>query len=182
MIHERGYWLSDEETKTHVHDEALCSAIIKTFPVLTAVDIGCGTGSYTRRLRKAGIDCMGYDGSPLTPELSGGLCKILDFSSPADIGKFDLVLSLEVGEHIPIQYEQIFIDNLCNASRKFICLSWAIIGQGGTGHVNCRDNYYVIGEMNKRGFIIDHMRTAFLRENSRISWFKNTVMTFKKQI
>jgi len=146
----------------------------------TIIDIGCGNGEYTRIFLKNGFACIGLDGSPLTPELSNNLCKIMDFSESVDIGKFDLVFCLEVGEHIPSEYEQTFIDNICRASKNDIILSWAVEGQGGTGHVNERNNDYVIKEMSIRGFEIDNESTNFLRKQCKIPWFKGTIMYFKK--
>lgn len=180
MIHERGYWLSREEFKTHQFDKTLCHEIAKIFCIETAVDVGCGNGSYTNSLNAAGIKCAGYDGSPSTREIAGKHCGTKDFSDPVDIGQYDLVLSLEVGEHIPVQYEQTFIDNLCKAARQYICLSWAVEGQGGTGHVNCRNNDYVIAEMKKRGFGLEGESTTALRKAASIPWFRNTIMVFSK--
>jgi len=183
MIHERGYWLSKAETNTHDWDRPLASELVKMFKTsATIVDIGCGNGGYTKHFIENGLSCVGFDGSPLTPEITGGLCGIMDFSVPVDIGKFDFVLSLEVGEHIPASYEQIFIDNLANTSKKFICLSWGVEGQGGLGHVNCRNNDYVIRELAKRGFVYDSKKSNQLRSVSTFPWFKNTVMVFKKEV
>ena len=184
MIHERGYWTDRHETDTHVCDEPLCTAIIEMYKdVKTAVDIGCGNGQYTRNMIDAGIDCKGFDGSPLTPEITEGLCKEMDFSIPTDVGQFELVLCLEVGEHIPAKYEEVFIDNICRASMKHICLSWALEGQAGWGHVNCRNNDYVINELDKRGFKYKPEETLSLRKstgaNPYLWWFKDTVMVFE---
>lgn len=182
MIHERGYWLDIAEINTHCIDESLCDMIIKTFNnVKTIIDIGCGNGYYTKRLIECGFDCVGFDGSPFTPEITDGVCGIKDFSQPVDVGLFDLVLSLEVGEHIPEQYEQIFIDNLVRTTKRYICLSWGIEGQPGVGHVNCRNNDYVINELDKRRFIYDFVKSQFLRDNSTLPWFKNTIMVFKRK-
>jgi len=185
MIHPKGYWLVVEGENTHTFDQRLCASIVDIFKpfVKTAVDIGCGDGRYTKYLIKNGIKCKGYDGSPVTPQLSGGLCEVKDFADPQDIGKFDLVLSLEVGEHIPKEYEQIFIDNICNASNRYICLSWAIEGQPGYGHFNCRNNDYVISELAKKGFYHCAKSSQYLRDNctqDKFPWFINTVMVFQK--
>lgn len=182
MIHERGYWLSTEETKTHLCDTLLNDGVIYLIKdrLKTIIDIGCGNGAYTERFNKNGFECVGFDGSPLTPELTNNLCKIMDFSEPVDIGEFDLVFCLEVGEHIPSQYEQAFIDNICRAAKNDIVLSWAVEGQGGDGHVNCKNNDYVINQMLTRGFKIEKEYTNFLRAQSRLPWFKNTIMYFKK--
>jgi hypothetical protein len=170
MIHERGYWLSKEETNTHRFDKRLCDAVINLVKntVKTIVDVGCGNGAYTMHFIGNGFNCIGYDGSPLTPELTNGLCFIKDFSEYVDIGEYDLVFSIEVGEHIPVEYEQIFIDNLCRAAKNYIILTWAYKWQGGIGHVNCRDDDYVINEMLKRGFNLDLNASKYLKENSTL--------------
>ena len=187
-VHERGYFEDMEASSFHKCDEPLCDAITEMYDVETAVDIGCGDGQYTHNLIKAGIACVGFDGSPLTEKVSGGLCDVLDFSIPTDIGQFDLVLCLEVGEHIPAKYEQIFIENLVRASKKHICLSWAVEGQAGWGHVNCRNNDYVVNEFTRRGFTYKEKSSMALRKASQIRrnktdqefpWFKNTIMVFE---
>ena len=58
-------------------------------------------------------------------------------------GLHDAVLSLEVGEHIPEDYEDIYLENLDRHADKIIILSWAVPEQGGFGHVNERDNGYI---------------------------------------
>jgi tryptophanyl-tRNA synthetase len=108
------------------------------------------------------------------------LCLVKDFSQPASVGRFNLVLSLEVGEHIPAQYEQTFIDNLINSSREYIVLSWAVENQPGIGHVNCRNNDFVISEFQKRGLDYSKGSSEYLREHSTLPWFKNTLMVFIK--
>jgi hypothetical protein len=54
-----------------------------------------------------------------------------------------------VAEHIPPEYESIFIENLISCNRKGIILSWAIPGQGGHGHFNEKPNDYVIDLITK---------------------------------
>ena len=178
MIHPHGYWSEVSEANTHACDTKLCDAIIKTFEVETAIYIGCGDGAYTKRLNGAFISCIGVDGNPMTSKLSDGFCNVMDVSVPQMIGRYDLVLSLEVGEHIPKKFEQIFIDNLCRASKKWICLSWGVVGQPGYGHVNCQNNEYVINEMQKRGFKYDKKKSDYLRKNCNFEWFKHTIMVF----
>ncbi|CAG0922875.1 unnamed protein product, partial [Notodromas monacha] len=48
----------------------------------------------------------GYDGNPHVEDLTFGLVRRFDLSKPGSIGKtFDWVMSLEVGEHIPREYQ-----------------------------------------------------------------------------
>lgn len=180
-IHNRGYWLDKAETDTHASDPVLKEALVKVFSdVKTIIDIGCGNGEYTKHFIQHKFECSGYDGCPITPEITNGVCKVQDFSVPVSLGTFDLVLSLEVGEHVPQQYEQIFIDNLTSHSTKYICISWGVVGQPGIGHVNCRNNDYIIEEMSKRDFEFDKSKSNILRKYSTFPWFENTVMVFYK--
>jgi SAM-dependent methyltransferase len=182
-MNDRGCWTLKEEIDTHVFDESLCEAIIATCNnqgIKSVVDIGCGNGAYTRRILSAGLYCDGFDGSPLTVEMTNFICSVRDFSQRQNIGKYGLVLSLEVGEHIPAEYEDIFIDNLTDAAMGLIILSWAVPGQGGTGHVNCQNNSYIIRQMAERGFFYDSLATQYLRHKATIPWFKNTILTFER--
>jgi hypothetical protein len=183
-INTKGFW----ETATninHVHDQSLCNQLIvflKKNNINTLVDFGCGTGEYVKKFIKENIHCEAYDGNPNTEILTGGIGKVLDLSNTFDLNKqFDCVLSLEVGEHIPKKYEQIFIDNICHHTNKFLILSWAVIGQGGHGHFNCQNNKYIIEQLEKRHFIYQTQESNILRNSSSNAWwFKNTIMVFRK--
>jgi 2-polyprenyl-3-methyl-5-hydroxy-6-metoxy-1,4-benzoquinol methylase len=178
----RGYWTSTKETDTHIFDTSLANATINICKdnIKTIVDIGCGNGKYTSYFNDNGFYCIGFDGSPLTPELTNNLCHIMDFSEPANVGEYDLVFCLEVGEHIPKEYEQIFLDNIIRAAKKDVILSWALIGQQGDGHVNCQNNDYIIREMLLRGFNLDPDKSNFLRKEASLDWLRGTIMYFKK--
>lgn len=175
----KGCWTLKSEFDTHVFDQSLCDAIITVCQnqnIRSIADVGCGNGAYTKYFLDNDIDCDGFDGSPMTPDF----CYQVDFSVPQVIGKYGLVLSLEVGEHIPEKYEQIFLDNLVDASINLIILSWAIEGQGGDGHVNTRNNDYIIQQMANRGYDFNKETTEYLRDRCSISWFKQTLMTFER--
>lgn len=169
--------------KEHVFDDALCDGIINmlsTDEVKTVVDMGCGLGDYVKNFKEK-FECEGFDGNPQTHKLTNGLCNVLDLSKPVKFPvKYDWVISLEVGEHIPKKYEDNFISNLCNSSSKGLILSWAIPGQGGRGHVNEQKNNYIIQQMLFKGFIYLPEKSQFLRDSSKLWWFKNTIMVFKK--
>jgi hypothetical protein len=91
----------------------------------------------------------------------------------------DVVLCLEVGEHVPKESEALLLDKICQHAKEKIILSWAIPGQGGFGHVNCQSNEYIVAQMKARGWHIDWDESNYLRERcSGCSWFENTLMVF----
>ena len=106
----------------------------------------------------------------------------MDLSEPVDLGeKYDWVISLELGEHIPKRFEKTFINNLITHAKNGIILSWAVKGQGGVGHVNCQNNDYVKARMKELGFVDDIRAEEFLRKRAWRPWFKNTIMVFRKE-
>lgn len=183
-INSRGFW-ETEDKSGHFHDEKLMQGLVKlckTFKQKFIVDLGCGPGDYVKGFRKAGYTCDGYDGNPNTAEITGGICSTMDLSEPQDFGiMYDMVLSLEVGEHIPEEFEGIYLDNLVAYAGNMLVISWAVPGQAGLGHVNCRENGYIIGKLKDRGFRYDDRWSGILRRSSRLPWFKKTIMVFHRE-
>ena len=183
-INKKGFWESSDSSG-HLYDEPLSHAIVKFLTIKngqSVIDLGCGMADYTRALLKNGFECAAYDGNPNTVSLTGGIARVLDLSQPFELDKkYDWVLCLEVGEHIPKKFEKIFLDNVSRHAITGIILSWAIRGQGGDGHVNCRSNLYIVNQMKKRGCSYDVNSTNMLRNEATFGWFKNTLMVFRKE-
>jgi cyclopropane fatty-acyl-phospholipid synthase-like methyltransferase len=188
IIHPNGIWEGFVEADdAHCFDEQLCNSLCKFFSrekARSVIDFGCGTGEYVRKIRAdSKIICDGIDGNPYTPALSKGMCRIQDLSIPFQLNRnYDWVLSLEVGEHLPKQYEEIFIDNLIRHAEKGIVLSWAIVGHGGYGHINEQSNDYIKAILKSKGWINDVVAENRLRKaaNPIYYWFKDTIMVFRK--
>lgn len=181
-ISSTGFWL-DDNLDNHRYDEPLAQELLAFFKNEKAnsiVDFGCGHGNYTKLLGQE-INTDGFDGNPNTVELTNGLCSVLDLSQPVDLNReYDWVLSLEVGEHIPKEYETTFIYNLHRHNTKGIVLSWAIPGQGGHGHFNEQSNEYITEKFTELGYVRDQEKETVLRNSSTFFWFKNTIMVFRK--
>jgi cyclopropane fatty-acyl-phospholipid synthase-like methyltransferase len=66
----------------------------------------------------------------------------------------DLVISIEVAEHIASEYVDHFLDTVANG--RVICMTAALPNQDGYHHVNCHPPEYWIGKIAKRGYILSH--------------------------
>ena len=120
-----------------------------------------------------------YDGAPFTEETSSGRVQFLDLTLPQyNIPVYDFVLSLEVAEHIPRQYESTYLDNLCRHARMGIILSWAVPGQGGLSHVNNRPLHYVSSRMKERGFGLHQHASQRLQDACTVEWLKRNVNVY----
>jgi cyclopropane fatty-acyl-phospholipid synthase-like methyltransferase len=181
QINKNGFWESVGDTG-HFYDALLADALLSFLQkndVKTLLDLGCGKGNYCSHFIKNNIECDAYDGNPYTEILSNGIGKVLDLSSNFSLSKkYDCVLSLEVGEHIPKIYEDTFIKNLCTHTNKWLIVSWAIVGQIGNGHVNCQNNDYIIEKIQQYNFKYSSIHSEFLRNHASLGWFKNTIMVF----
>jgi len=184
-INKNGFWEGIEAASQHQYDSNLASALTKFFKQENAIsiaDFGCGMGNYVKTFNYNNIKASGFDGNPNTPQLTQqNCCTVLDLSIPILFdSKFDWILSLEVGEHIPQQFEHQFINNLHNNNKRGIILSWAVEGQGGQGHFNERNNTYIKHIFSNLGYFNDIIAENILRRNSTLTWFKNTIMVFRK--
>ncbi len=191
----------------HQHSNLLMAKILQLWPDknIPVVDLGCGMNYYCSVFEFTGYGAIGIDGACLK-----GVDMIEDITKipnpPAFPGLLDLVLlqhgrnkvsnqffikayresrkvnvlSLEVGEHLPPNLSDAYINNLTSFGGDII-MSWAIPGQAGVGHINCQSNEWVIDKMFERGYILDPGKTHQLRESvtgCHCSWFKNTLMYF----
>jgi hypothetical protein len=184
QINELGFWETTDGTG-HIHDRSLANALTQYFldnEIKTVVDFGCGMGDYAREFKASNLTVEAFDGNPNTEALTEGIGSVLDLSKPFYLKKkFDAVLSLEVGEHIPAEFEDAFISNITKHVKNKLIISWAVEGQGGSGHVNCKNNDYIIRQIEDRGFKYNEEASNELRKAAtNASWFSYTLMVFDK--
>ena len=144
-------------------------------------DLGCGVGLYGRMLVDAGFTAVtGVEGEPI----QGSLINVikLDLTVPFLLSSPGNVIFTEVGEHVPAQFQDVLIDNVCNACSNELIMSWAVRGQGGTGHVNCLDNDEVIDLFSRRGMVLDSLGTTSARNciDHECPWLSDTLLIMRK--
>lgn len=175
----------------HQHSNNLMNAILDLWNTGTeVVDLGCGHNFYVSVLKYAGYQATGVDmvdlGSKyfiLEDITRLNLREVLWDQLKMALGKKN-VISLEVGEHIPAELANRYLDNLTSFGGD-ILLSWALPGQAGVGHINCQPLHWVLEKMNQRGYDIDWKKSHALRQevaNDHCSWFKHTIMYFRPQL
>jgi len=177
-----GAWVGTEAAGYHMHDRPFADALVTFFKareVASIADFGCGLGLYVRDLRAQGFRSGGFDGNPATWEITEGRCLQADLSKNLDLGtRWDWVLSLEVAEHIPRQFERSFLDNLERHTCSGMVLSWG--NQAGEGHVNLRTSEEVEALMRDRGFQSLPEKSAELRAAATLPWLQSTVLVFQR--
>lgn len=94
---------------------------------------------------------------------------------------FDAVLSLEVAEHIPVAFERVYLQNLACSCKKFLVLSWAPPGQGGSGHVNPLRPNEAHRRVEALGFRFLAADSHALRLRASLPWFRRNLAVFERQ-
>lgn len=184
-IAETGYWNGETAHLHHVHCKELSKWIcefLKGQEDKELYDFGCGMGNYLNDLNKNGfIRLVGFEGDYSSKRVFKNVL-MQDLTKAINILIKGNVISLEVGEHIPAQYMNVYLDNICNNCNGYLIMSWAVRGQPGFGHVNCLDNHEIIPLIEKRGFKLMEKETEEARaiDLSEAPWFKNTLLIFKR--
>ena len=145
---------------------------------------GDGPGRYKQLLQETDKlnGCDAYDGSPYTEDTSEGRVSYLDLTLPQyGLPIYDWIMSLEVAEHIPRQFESIFIDNIVRHAKEGVVLSWAVPGQDGNSHVNPRSFDYVVTVMGRQGFEHDDNETQKVRNAAKVSWLKSNTNVYRRK-
>lgn len=166
-------------------NEALVRAIEAVVPKHESIiDLGAGCGWFVKRLRADGWLCDGVDATPDVWELSGRTVEEYDLLSdipPAMIDRveagvfiphlhrqwWDWALFSDVGEHVPREFEQKLVNNICKIPRKGFIVSWGYPHERGWNHVNCRTQVWVACEFAKRGWWADDELTQKARDASK---------------
>lgn len=167
---------SDQDKKSHVHSEELAAGLeMLMIKQVLIYDIGAGDGYYAKRLRQCGFEVNAYDGNP-----AGEGVELVDVTEPMCIHSLSAIICLEVAEHIPKDKEEQFLANVFQANK--VIISWAVPGQGGSGHVNEQPNIYVIGKFQAAGYKFNYEQSAYLRSLiiDNCWWFKHTLMVFDR--
>jgi len=146
-------------------------------PPLRVVDLGAGAGRYVRALADLGYEARGVDGIPGVEQISDGWVFQGDLSQPLVFPKpAQWALSFEVGEHIPAELADHYLDNVAHAATDGILTSWACPGQRGRNHINCQPDNWVAQRYAQRGWQVDEPATVTARSFARRGWDKKLLV------
>jgi SAM-dependent methyltransferase len=124
----------------------------------SVVDIGCGIGTWLKICREYGVEeILGVDGWHVGREqflIPEERTLFADLSKPLHLEKtYDLVISLEVGEHLPAQSAETLVDTVTGLG-PVVMFSAAIPFQGGTNHLNEQWQEYWARMFQDRGYLV----------------------------
>jgi SAM-dependent methyltransferase len=144
------------------------------------IDVGCGEGVWTRAFADAGCDVVGLDGAYIN---QARLCIPPHRFIPHDlttrlpnIDVADLVVSLEVAEHLPVDRADPFVADLCRLA-PVVLFSAAVPGQGGVGHYNEQWPGYWAEKFIGNGYAVSGaLRWVFWDDDTVENWYRQNLL------
>lgn len=173
---------------THTQESArqIVAYLMAQLQPRRVVDVGCGVGTWLHQFKVHGCPTvLGLD-SEATPReylhISDQEFRAHDLTRPIETTeKFDLALSLEVGEHLPSASAETLVNSLVNLS-DVVLFSAAIPGQGGQHHVNERWQEYWRQLFAHRGYACFlSVRNYFWNNTAIHYWYRQNMLLYVAQ-
>ncbi len=153
---------------------------------VSVVDVGCGTGTWLSVVKALGVsDIFGVDGDYVDRaalEIDADTFRAADLREPLELERtFDLVMCLEVAEHLPAASAETLIGSLAGLG-PVVLFSAAIPLQGGSAHVNEQWPEYWASLFDARGFdVFDPIRPGVWGNERVEPWYaQNTLLYIRR--
>ena len=166
--------------------KAIVPLVLELIQPRSVIDVGCGSGSWLSVFKECGVsDVLGLDGD----YVDRGMLEIpeeqflaVDLTNPLKIDRqFDLVVSLEVAEHLPRKYARTLVNSLTRLG-PVILFSAAIPFQEGTNHLNEQWPEYWVRLFEKEGYVVlDPIRKNIWRNDNVEFWYIQNILMFIQQ-
>lgn len=163
--------------------EIITPYILSLIKPKNVVDVGCGVGTWLKVFQENGIqNILGIDGEYVDRkqlQIDPSVFQTRDLEKPFTTEeKFDLVVSLEVAEHLAEKNAPIFVHSLTSLAPK-VLFSAAIPGQGGTHHTNEQWPDYWEQLFKNEGYIAyDCIRPRFWNNDNVEYWYIQNMILY----
>lgn len=151
--------------------------VLDGLKVTSMLDVGCGTGTWMKAALNQGIiDVRGVDGVAVDPDqlhIPSSRRTLADLTKPWQAERrFDLVVCMEVAEHLPESAADILIQTLVTHG-DIICFSAACPNQAGENHINCQWPAWWQCRFNDHGFTCDDsLRWRWWNQEDIEPWYR----------
>lgn len=186
-IYSKEYYSKRQEDPFRKECNHISDVLIEEFDPDTVIDFGCAIGTYLERFYENGSEIKGVEGHESAFEFAVVPINFLDhhdLRNPYRTEKtYDLVLSIEVAEHIPEKYADTFVGTLAEAGDTVV-MTAAPPDQGGTHHVNEKPKSYWKELMSQNGMRFDPDTTRLLKGKISVDYLSHVpqnLMVFRSR-
>lgn len=177
---------ADRDARTRATARQVLQILHEINPVHSICDVGCGVGTWLAAGRELGAGALlGFEGPwgetnvlAIEPEA----IRFQDLESPVSATcRFDLVISLEVAEHLSPARAPGFVADLA-ALGDLVLFSAAIPQQGGTGHINEQWPSWWAEQFAAQGYAaFDPIRPLIWTDQSVAWWYRQNMLVYARQ-
>ncbi len=175
--------LESEEQQNRISAEKIFHLLFKLYKPISILDVGCGIGTWLAVARELGVvNVYGIEGPWINPKqlrIEPEYFTVQDLEHPFNLHRsFDLVISLEVAEHLSPTVASTFIASLvCHGD--IVLFSAAIPYQGGHNHMNEQFPSYWADLFAKFDFIpLDFIRSQIWDDKNIHWWLRQNILLF----
>ncbi len=150
------------------------------------IDVGCGLGTWLSVFQEYGVeDILGVDSDYVDVrmlKIPQEYFLAHDLVKPLNIDQhFDLVISLEVAEHLPRESAEQFVDTLVKLGSA-VLFSAAVPYQPGDAHLNGQWPDYWINFFHQKGYVVlDGLRMKIWQNENVEWWYSQNMFLFVKE-
>jgi SAM-dependent methyltransferase len=177
------FYKSDSIARSSASARRIVPILRSLLPIQSVLDVGCGRGDFLRAFLDAGVtDGLGLDGDYVPRDqlvIDPSAFRPTDLAQGFDLGqRYDLVVSLEVAEHLPASAAEAFVAALVQHG-DVVLFSAAIPSQGGTGHVNEQWPSYWAKAFAQHGLKpYDVIRPLIWSDEEVAFWYRQNVLLY----
>jgi SAM-dependent methyltransferase len=183
MEHCRDYFTRNLLEGSRRSAEVVVPLVMQLVRPASVVDVGCGTGGWLAAFRSRGVrDVLGLDGDWAPREMleiPEENFRAFDLREPLRLGRhFDLVLCLEVAQHLPGECAGPLVRSLTDLG-PVVLFSAAVPHQGGVCHVNEQWPGYWARLFDAWGYAaVDCLRDRIWENDEVEWWFAQNLLLF----
>jgi hypothetical protein len=155
--------------------------LLENFDIKKMTDLGSGQGHTSQWFKERSIDVTAVEGLEFNVKNSVVPAILHDLTKKSFEQPTDLVLCVEVVEHIEEEYLEFLLTSLCQGNILF--MTHAVPGQPGYHHVNCQDSKYWIDHISKKGYTLlekESQEIRLLAAGDKARHLERNGMIFKK--
>ena len=174
--------------KTQATAVSITAYLMRRYNPTSVLDVGCGMGNYLACFAEYGCAAVGVEGSSYGIARVPGTVLAIQHDLRTRLlmnKKFDLVMCVEVAEHVSRKYSEVLVDSICTHAKHMVLFTAAPPGTPGTDHINCQPREFWDKLFLKHGFTVDEQGTAELVKHAVASdtavWFKKWAYIYSRQ-
>ena len=149
------------------------------------IDVGCGAAPWAKSFQTRGVESFGIDGDYVDRKLllideKNFLPHNLEERFDLD-RRLDLVVCLEVAEHLSPERAETFVEDLVKIS-DVVLFSAAIAGQAGAHHVNCQFQSCWADIFKKFDYVpVDYLRQKFWSDDRIDVMYRQNMLLYIRE-